>query len=113
MIPNTGTSEGPSLAVYNGLLYAVWKGEYADQTMWWSTYNGSAWTPQKQIPGVWSSVGPGLAVFGNKLFMAWKGMNGDERIWYTAYNGTSWAAQQIVPGVGTSTDLIVETVAAE
>jgi kumamolisin len=113
VIPNTGTSEGPSLAVYNGVLYAVWKGEYADQTMWWSTYNGQTWAPQKQIPGVWSSVGPGLAVFGNKLFMAWKGMNGDERIWYTAYNGASWAAQQIVPGVGTSTDLIVETVAAE
>jgi hypothetical protein len=76
-----------------------------DQSLWYSEFNGSSWTPQKQIAGVASSVGPGVAQFNSALYAAWKGMLGDQRIWYSHFNGTVWAAQQAVPGVGTSPDL--------
>jgi len=92
-------------------LFAVWKGQYADQSLWYSRFNGSAWAPQKQMPQGWSSVGPGVATFGNQMLVAWKGMWGDERIWFSAYNGSAWTPQQVVPGVGTSGDLITKTAA--
>jgi hypothetical protein len=78
----------------------------ADQSLWFSFFNGSAWAAQANIPGTWSSIGPSIAVMGSNLYAVWKGMLGDERIWYTSFNGTVWTAQQIVPGVGTSSDLV-------
>ena len=104
-------SEGPSLAVYNNRLYAAWKGMLADQSLWFSFFNGTSWAPQQTIPGVFSSIGPSICVLGNFLYAAWKGMLGDQRIWYTRYNGVNWAPQQIVPGVGTSSDLATSAAA--
>jgi len=103
------SSEGPSLAVFNNILYAAWKGMYGDQILWWSTFNGTSWAQQRQIPGALSSVGPDIGVFGNALYMVWKGMLGDQRIWWSTFNGAGWAPQQVVPGVGTSTDLVAKT----
>ena len=57
-IPGTASSVGPSLALFNGELYAAWKGEGADQRLWYSYYNGSSWSAQATIPGTGSSVGP-------------------------------------------------------
>ena len=36
-------------------LYACWKGELGDQSIWFSHFNGTTWAPQKQIPGVGTS----------------------------------------------------------
>jgi hypothetical protein len=85
----------------------VWKGIFGDQRLFYSSFDGSAWTSQQLISGVASSVGPGIATFGNSLFAAWKGMLGDQAIWFSHFNGSAWAAQQIVPGVGTSPDLVM------
>jgi hypothetical protein len=35
-----GTSEGPSLAVFQNRLYAAWKGVDTDQRMFWSFLQG-------------------------------------------------------------------------
>jgi hypothetical protein len=107
-VAGVGTSEGPSLATLGGVLYAVWKGEFMDERLWYASFNGTAWTAQKQIAGVGSSVGPGLALFGSALYAAWKGEAGDQSIWYSSFNGTTWTAQAKVPGVGTSPDLALE-----
>jgi hypothetical protein len=45
---------GPGLAWFGNVLYAVWKRGCRDGRPWWSTFNGSSWVPQQQIPGVGS-----------------------------------------------------------
>ncbi|HEY6886814.1 MAG TPA: C1 family peptidase [Solirubrobacter sp.] len=90
------------LASFNSRLYAVWKGVHGDDSMWWSSYNGSAWAPQQRIPGVGSSVGPTVAVFNGRLYAAWKGMGTDQGIYWSSFDGHAWAAQQRIGGVATS-----------
>jgi hypothetical protein len=93
-----------ALADFNNALHAVWKGEERDDRIFTSSFNGTAWTPQMQIPGVATSSGVALAVLGNTLYAAWKGMEADQGIYFSSStNGTTWAPQQNVPGVGTST----------
>ena len=98
-----GVGLPPALAVFNGTLYMAWKGMELDDRIFWSTFNGTSWAPQKLLAGVGTSSGPALAVFQGKLYMAWKGLGDDQRIWWSAFNGASWSAQQVIPGVGTST----------
>ena len=93
----------PALAAFDNQLFMAWKGVEFDERLWFTTYNGTTWAAQQQIPGVWSSTGPSLAVFQNKLYMAWKGMGNDQTMWWTSYDGTKWAAQQQIPGVWSST----------
>ncbi|MBV9282407.1 MAG: S8/S53 family peptidase [Chloroflexi bacterium] len=97
-----GLGLAPALAVFKGKLYMAWKGVERDESIWWTTFDGTHWAPQQQVPGVWTSDGPSLAVFNGKLYMAWKGMYGDQRIWWTTFDGSHWAPQQQVPGVWTS-----------
>jgi hypothetical protein len=91
-----------AIAVYAGKLYMVWKGEERDDRVFFSTFDGSHWAPQQQVPGILSSSGVALAAYAGQLYMAWKGMLGDQGIYYTHFNGMAWAPQQQVPGVGSS-----------
>jgi hypothetical protein len=98
-IPGVASSVGPSLALYNGKVYAIWKGEGTDQSLWYASFDGSKWSgqtagsSQTQIPNVGSSVGPSLATVGNKLYAVWKGAGTDERLWYASYDGSKWSGQ--------------------
>ena len=96
---------GPALATFGNRLYAAWKGmntdQNNDQAIYWSSFNGSDWTPQQQLAGG-TSVGPALATFGNRLYAAWKGMNTDQVIYWSSFNGTNWTPQKHLAGVGTS-----------
>ena len=80
------SSVGPSLAAYNGQLYAAWKGSSGDERLWYSsTADGANWTPQFQLPSpIATSVGPSLAEFKGRLYIAWKGSSSDTRIWWTS-----------------------------
>jgi hypothetical protein len=40
--------------VFGVALYAVWKGMYGDERIWWTTYSG--WAPQQVVPGVGTST---------------------------------------------------------
>jgi kumamolisin len=93
----------PALAVFNNTLFMAWKGIEFDERIFYTTYNGTAWAAQKQVPGVFTSAGVSLAVFQNQLYMAWKGEGNDQGIWWSVFNGSSWAAQKEVPNVATST----------
>ena len=97
-----GVGLPPALAVFSGLLYAAWKGEERDNRIFFSSFNGTSWAAQQQVPGVGSSAGPSLALYDGKLYMAWKGVLGDDGIYYSTFNGTSWAPQQNIPDVATS-----------
>ena len=91
-----------ALATFNGKLYMAWKGMERDDRVFFSSFNGSAWAPQQQVPNILSSGGVALAVYGGKLFMAWKGMLGDQGIYYSRFDGNVWAPQQLIRGIGTS-----------
>jgi kumamolisin len=93
----------PALAVYQNKLFMGWKGIEFDERLWWTSYNGSSWAAQQQVPGVASSAGVAFAVFNNDLYMAWKGMGNDQGIWWSFFNGSSWAPQKNVANVATST----------
>lgn len=98
-----GVGLPPALAEFNGKLFMAWKGMEFDDRIFWSTFNGTSWAPQKLVPNVGTSSGVALAVFQGKLYMAWKGLQDDQRIFWSAFNGASWSAQQVIPGVATST----------
>jgi hypothetical protein len=49
------SSVGPGLALFDNALFACWKGELGDQSIWYSNFNGSVWAAQKQVPGVGTS----------------------------------------------------------
>ena len=98
-----GAGLPPGLAVFDNRLYMAWKGIEHDQRIWFSSFNGAAWTPQQFVSGVATSCGVSLAVFSGRLYMAWKGMNADEGIWYSSFDGSSWVPQKLVGGVATST----------
>jgi hypothetical protein len=101
----------PGLVAFNDELFMAWKGIERDDRLFWSTFNGSSWAAQQNLPGVASSAGPSLAVYNGKVFAAWKGMHiaqgaagttDDQGIWWSSFNGSSWAAQQEIAGVGSS-----------
>ncbi len=95
-----GVGLPPALVAFDNNLYMIWKGVERDDRVFFSSFNGNSWVPQRQVPGILSSTGVALAIFNNKLYMAWKGKLADEGIYYTSFNGTTWAPQQIVSGIG-------------
>jgi hypothetical protein len=96
------TSDGPSLAVFENQLYAIWKGGRLDPGIYWSSFDGNAWAAQQKIAGVGTSGSPSMAVFGGQLYAAWKGVGNDPGIYWSSFDGNAWAAQQRIAGVGTS-----------
>jgi hypothetical protein len=104
-----GVGEPPALAQSGSTLYLAWKGIERDDRMFYSSYDGTAWTPQALIPGTGSSAGPALTSYRGKLFAAWKGVLGDEGIYWSTLTGTTWAAQQTDHSIGTSTGVSLAT----
>jgi hypothetical protein len=88
--------------VFNGLLYAAWRGADGDPRLFYSSFDGSNWAPQQVIPGVASAVGPSLAVFNGLLYAAWRGADGDPRLFYSSFDGSNWAPQAVIPGAGSN-----------
>lgn len=91
-----------ALAEFKNSLYMVWKGMERDDRVFFSSFNGTTWAPQQQVPGIGSSSGVALAVYGGTLYMAWKGILGDQGIYYTHFDGVTWAPQRLVAGIGSS-----------
>jgi hypothetical protein len=93
---------GPSLAVFNNLLYAAWRGGGNDESIWYTAYDGNLWAldagvVQMQIPNVASTNGPSLAVYNGRLYAAWKGSGSDVKIWWSS---AAVIGLNIVPGPG-------------
>jgi hypothetical protein len=104
------SDEGPSLATFQGSVWAVWKGSNGDSRIWYSNqFQANSWSQPQILPSVFTSARPALSSYthnGNQLlYAAWKGEGDDERIWYSIFDGESWSAQQTIPNVYTSTGL--------
>ena len=116
------SSIGPSLAVFNNILYAVYKGEHADQRAFLvSTSNGNTWNTQQLISGLSSSTGPAITAFAPakggvtgapQLFAAFKGAWSDEKIFVMSMSSSGvWSAPNQIPGIGTSSSVSLAVLA--
>ena len=107
---NVGTANGPAIATYQGpldpkpLLYMAWRGIDDDENLYWATFDGTAWTSQRQMGGKATSNGPAMAVFQNQLYLVWNGHATDSSIWFSSFDGElrDWRQQQQVPNVATN-----------
>lgn len=99
-IAGVASSIGPALGVWNGVLYAAWKGEEGDTKIYWSQLNGSTWSPQQIIPGATSAIGPSLTEY-NGLFAGWLGLDGG--LHFAQFDGHSWHTAPSIPGGPSST----------
>jgi hypothetical protein len=99
-VPSAITYEAnPVLATYDGLLYAAWQGQGSPYHIWYSTYNGTTWSAQQEVPNAVTNeyTGPTLAVYDGDLYLAWEGQASPYHIWYSAFNGSTWSNQAEVP----------------
>ncbi|MFK0258594.1 hypothetical protein [Streptomyces sp. NPDC090445] len=88
---NHRTKSNPALAVFQGKLYCVHRGD-ADGKLWWTMYDPGSeggWTEDKPFPNHYSKEGPALAVFNNHLYCVHRG-GSDASLWWTRFNGNSW-----------------------
>ncbi|THA45666.1 hypothetical protein [Streptomyces sp. A1136] len=93
------SKSNPALAVHNGKLYCVHRGD-GDNKLWWTVYDpdtDTGWSPDTAFPGHLSSAGPALAAFNGHLYCVHKG-NNDNNLWWTRFNGTSWSTDTQMAG---------------
>jgi Glycosyl hydrolase family 76 len=102
-IPGVGTDSGPTLAAFNGALYALWRGVGSDPGIWYASLPpGGQWSAQQKITGVGTKTRPAAVVFNGALYALWRGVGSDPGIWYASLpSGGQWSAQQKITGVGT------------
>ena len=82
------STTGPSLAVWRNTLYVAYRG-CASAQLWWSFYDGNAWSPDSRIRDYSSSTGASLVTFHNALYITWKS-DQDSSICYAKFDGSAW-----------------------
>ncbi len=100
-IPWAYSDVGPALGAIGNKLVAVWKNAW-DQTLWYSLFDGRAWSAGKLIPGPESNVGPSLALYNGRLYVAFRGVYGNEHLFYMSFDGTNWSAAEPIPSASSS-----------
>lgn len=101
-IPGQKSQNRPGLATFgpkgSQRLHMVHLGETTN-SLWWSTYDGSSWSANSQLP--WDSWNtPALGVWGGKLHMIINPINdntGARFLREATYDGNSWTAPVPIP----------------
>ncbi|MFI5530266.1 matrixin family metalloprotease [Kitasatospora sp. NPDC051853] len=78
-----GTSAGPSVAVDGARLAVAWKGAEDDQGIYFSFFDGTAFTGQINMGSVGTSRGPAVGEVDGTLHMVWKGIEEDNSMWWS------------------------------
>ncbi len=99
-IAGNGTTGNPAMAVFNGELYAMWKGVNGDDNLYWATSNGTTWSAAQEITGASSGTGPSLAVFNGRLYATWQSSN--DSIYWANTTGSAWSDIQLITNRGSS-----------
>ena len=94
-----GTSDPPALAATGDKLYLAWKARYPGEEIFFSTTDGTTWSPKATVPDAATMNAPTLASDGyGAVYIAWKGAT-DNRIWWSkCSDGEHWSQQQKGPG---------------
>ncbi len=100
VIPNAGSKSGPHLINHRSSVYAFWRGVGSDAGIYYSSFDGSTWQPQRKIPNVGSSEKPVIISKDQRLYMVWKGVGRDGGIYMTYSNdhGFTWQPQKKLNG---------------
>jgi hypothetical protein len=96
-IPGIGSSNGPTMTIFNGAPLLVWKGAGGDQGMYYATFAGGGWSAQQFIGGAGSVDRPTVCVdFDGMPRLVWRGMAGDDGLYTSALVGLFWQPQDLV-----------------
>ena len=84
------------------MLYVFHQGSGNDGQLWYTSYNGSSWTGDQQVPNTRMSGSPTAAVYGGgwgagQLWVCHQGPGNDGQLWCNSYSGTSWTGDRQVP----------------
>jgi hypothetical protein len=90
------------MVVWHDRLFLSWRGMGADPVLWWSTYEGDRWSPQRPIIGTASRSSPALGASSQTLMLAYTSIEDDESVWCSTFDGTAWAAPRRVEGARAS-----------
>ncbi|MBI5894884.1 MAG: hypothetical protein HZB24_02330 [Desulfobacterales bacterium] len=109
-LPGRGT---PALAVFQGKLHMVYKGD--NDTLWHATSEGRNWTSRGRIADQKSQYNPSMAVypFGNpftgqagEMLWMWHGGGSKDTkrdVWFSFFDGSSWNDDVKMTGVSENT----------
>jgi hypothetical protein len=95
--PKTATS--PALAVFNNLLYVLYRGR-EETDIYVTTFNGVVWSGNKRISEISgidpkTETSPAVAVFKGRLYMLYRGHDRDD-IYLTTHDGMSWTGNRMI-----------------
>jgi hypothetical protein len=112
-IPGVLTDWSPALAVWeedgeNKLLYVFHQGSdktNTANTLWYTTFDGTNWATDTQVPGVWLDNSPAAVFYNGALYVvhqgSWRtGTSGT--LWYTVFDGKQWSADRPIPNVSSA-----------
>ncbi len=110
---NASTASAPEPVVFNGLLYVFIRGYGGDNSVYYTSFNGSSWAGYSQVPyGGQTGAEPVPVVHNGILYVFIKGVT-DNKIYYTdttnpAYSWSSYS--EMPPGGATTSAQIGSTV---
>lgn len=84
---HVGTSRGPAATVDGDRIMVAWKGMQNDPRIWFSMFDGTAFSGQIPIKGTVggaaASGGPGICCFDSMTHMAWRGKGEVDSMWWS------------------------------
>jgi hypothetical protein len=99
------TKNSPAVATFGTTEYIAWTGTSSASQIWFSSYDGTAWSLQQVVSGTgWtaaSEVAPALGADPSSglLYLVWKA-KGANTIFLSTWDGTSWTTPEQVSGSG-------------
>jgi hypothetical protein len=103
VVPGVLTDYSPAMAVWEPIgenkLYLAHSGSKrtsTSNTLWYTTFDGTNWTTDTQVPNVAIVNSPGMTFYNKKLFVAFQGLN--NTLVYRTFDGTQWSGDKGIPG---------------
>ena len=74
------------------MVYMAWTASKMvdNDYIWWSSFDGNAWSPQTPFTDGHSSSSPALANLFGTRYMAWKGRDNNTLSW-SIFDGNTWS----------------------
>jgi len=99
-----GITYGPSVVEYNELIYIFHQGG-SDNSLWYTTYDGTNWVDDTQVANVATTGAPSLVVSDNILLIFHQGGGDggyyDNELWLSGYdqNNNFWVPDTQIQGI--------------
>lgn len=96
VIPDRRTGAGPALAVVNGKLLLIYKGEKSGN-LYQSDFDGTTWGGETRIPKINTSDTPALLVQGDTLHCIYVGEK-NKKLYHSRYRKGRWLPEEEIGG---------------